>query len=168
MRKSSLRKEWFSLKVKQCMVNIDWIRWHRSAVEGTKCSRKFRNSSHALIPSLWGMLVYKEVTSSVTSKVPGGSDGNLLSDGKLAPLHLPNMHSAINILLATPFGSGVCQFYSARAGCGVSRWLFLSRPRATVIFQKLPILIGQSSGGTEVYPRGSVGCPYGGSSSEGV
>ena len=51
------------------MVNINRTRWHKSAVEGTKRSRKFRNSSQVLIFSLWGMLVYKEKTSSVTIKV---------------------------------------------------------------------------------------------------
>ena len=61
------------------MVNIAWISWQRSTVEGIKCSCKFRNSLHALIPILWGMLVYKEVTSCVTGKVPGSSNGNHLS-----------------------------------------------------------------------------------------
>ena len=48
-------------------------------MEGPKRSRKFRNYSHVCIPSSWGILVYKEVTSSVTNKVPGGSGGNLRS-----------------------------------------------------------------------------------------
>ena len=61
------------------MVSINQIRLQRSAVERTSCSHIFRNSSHAVAPSSWEMLVYKEETSSVTSKVPGGSGGNLLS-----------------------------------------------------------------------------------------
>ena len=44
-----------------------------------KWSRMFRNSLHAVIPPLWGILVYKNDTSIVTSKVPGGSSGNLVS-----------------------------------------------------------------------------------------
>ena len=61
------------------MVNNNRIRWHRSTVEGTLCSREFRNYLHVCIPSSWGILVYKEVTSSVTNRVSGGSGGNLLS-----------------------------------------------------------------------------------------
>ena len=61
------------------MISINRIRWHKSAVEGTKWSLMFRNSSHAVIPSSCGMLVYNDDTSSVTSKVPGGSTSSLLS-----------------------------------------------------------------------------------------
>ena len=60
------------------MVNINRIRWQRSAVEGTESSREFRNSPQVFIPSSWGMLVYKEEMSSVTIKVPGGSGSSLL------------------------------------------------------------------------------------------
>ena len=35
--------------------------------------------SQVFIPSLWRMLVYKEETLSVITRLPGGSGGNLMS-----------------------------------------------------------------------------------------
>ena len=63
------------------MVNINQTRWHKLAVDSTQeiSYSRFRNSSQVFIPSSWGTLVYKEDTSSVTIKVPGGSGGNILS-----------------------------------------------------------------------------------------
>ena len=39
------------------MVNTNLTRWHKLAVEGTKSSCSFRNSSQVFIHSSWGMLV---------------------------------------------------------------------------------------------------------------
>ena len=61
------------VKREEFLVNGDWIRWHRSAVEGTKRSCDFRSS-------LCGMFVYGYTSSNLTSRVPEGSGGgNLLS-----------------------------------------------------------------------------------------
>ena len=53
------------------------IRWHRCPVGGTRDSRGFKYSSHALMPSLCGMLVSSEETLRVTRMLSGGSTGNL-------------------------------------------------------------------------------------------
>ena len=51
-------RKYFSLDAKEFIVGINQMRWQRSAVEGTKKSRKFKNSLQAVMPSLWGMLVH--------------------------------------------------------------------------------------------------------------
>ena len=58
------------------MVKINQIRWQRSVVGGVDDSCLLRNSLHVATPSSCGMLVYSDTTSSITNKVPDGSDGS--------------------------------------------------------------------------------------------
>ena len=64
------------LNVNTFLVRINLISWQRSAVGGYSTSLWLRASSHAVIPSAWGMLVYSEETSKVTRRQPSGNGGN--------------------------------------------------------------------------------------------
>ena len=61
------------------MVRICSIIQRRSCVGGVWDEQVWRAFLHADMPSLWGILVYRELTSKVTSMHPGGEAGSAAS-----------------------------------------------------------------------------------------
>ena len=62
------------------MVRVCSIIRGRSCVGGGAWDGQvWRAFLHADMPSLWGMLVYRELTSKVTSMHPGGKPGSAAS-----------------------------------------------------------------------------------------
>ena len=58
-------------------IRTNRISWHRSVVGGFCSSRRFKNSSQAVMPSSWGMFIYSKETSRVNKRQVRGSLGNL-------------------------------------------------------------------------------------------